>query len=120
MYFTNKTAGVLFLVLGAFLSGCSDSSKDSAAANSSSASSEKVIRFGFCPGPYSRMVSDFFEKELNRQGYKVEYVEFTDYVQPDSALDSGNIDAGDFLYLQCLNILLFLCYEHRFYRFYIH
>ncbi|HAR79212.1 MAG TPA: methionine-binding protein [Succinivibrionaceae bacterium] len=94
MYFTNKTAGVLFLVLGAFLSGCSDSSKDSAAANSSSASSEKVIRFGFCPGPYSRMVSDFFEKELNRQGYKVEYVEFTDYVQPDSALDSGNIDAN--------------------------
>ncbi len=92
--FFRKTAGVLFLVLSAFLSGCSDESKDKVQTDSGTPASQKTIKFGFCPGPYSKMVKDFFEKELNRQGYKVDYVEFTDYVQPDAALDSGDIDAN--------------------------
>ena len=58
------------------------------------AASVKEVRFGFCPGPYSKMVADFIEPELKKQGYKVTYVEFTDYVQPDAALDGGDIDAN--------------------------
>ncbi len=31
---------------------------------------------------------------LEAKGYKIEFVEFTDYVQPDAALDSGDIDVN--------------------------
>ena len=93
MFFRN-TASVLFLALTVGLLGCKEESTDAGAKDSNTNTFEKVIRFGFCPGPYSKMVSDFIEKELNKQGYKVDYIEFTDYVQPDSALDSGDIDAN--------------------------
>ncbi|MCR5536103.1 MAG: methionine-binding protein [Succinivibrio sp.] len=84
---SNFKAGVLSLVFSAvFLPLSAQAAADGA--------EQKVLRFGFCPGPYSKMVADFFETELNKQGYKVEYVEFTDYVQPDAALDGGDIDAN--------------------------
>lgn len=53
-----------------------------------------TIRVGFCPGPYRAMVEKFIAPILDKKGYKIEYVEFTDYVQPDAALDSGDIDAN--------------------------
>ena len=36
------------------------------------------------------------DKELQKQGYKLDIVEFTDYVQPNLALDSGDLDANFF------------------------
>ena len=54
----------------------------------------ETIKFGFCPGPYREMVEKFIAPQLERKGYKVEYHDFTDYVTPDSALESKDIDAN--------------------------
>ncbi len=54
----------------------------------------ETIKFGFCPGPYREMVEKFIAPKLEKQGYKVEYHDFTDYVTPDSALESKDIDAN--------------------------
>ncbi|MGN0908206.1 MAG: MetQ/NlpA family ABC transporter substrate-binding protein [Succinivibrio sp.] len=54
----------------------------------------ETIRFGFCPGPYHEMVEKFIAPQLEKKGYKVEYLDFTDYVTPDSALESKDIDAN--------------------------
>jgi D-methionine transport system substrate-binding protein len=54
----------------------------------------ETIRFGFCPGPYREMVEKFIAPQLEKKGYKVEYHDFTDYVTPDSALESKDIDAN--------------------------
>ena len=78
------------LAIGA-LAGCgNNSTKEESAKNESS----KDIKIGVCPGPYGDMVEKAIEPYLNKLGYKVEVVDFTDYVQPDQALASGEIDAN--------------------------
>lgn len=51
-------------------------------------------RIGVCPGPYGKMIQDAIAPSLEKQNIKVEIVEFTDYVQPDLALDSGDLEAN--------------------------
>ncbi len=53
-----------------------------------------TLKVGTCPGPYRGMIETFIEPKLKAQGYTLEYVDFIDYVQPDAALDSGNIDVN--------------------------
>ncbi|NLK96283.1 MAG: metal ABC transporter substrate-binding protein [Clostridiales bacterium] len=58
------------------------------------ATDSKNIIIGVCPGPYGEMVEKAITPYLEEKGYKVEVVNFTDYVQPDQALASGEIDAN--------------------------
>ncbi len=55
------------------------------------ANTQEVIKAGVCPGPYRSLIEKFIKPELLERGYKVEVVEFTDYIQPNSALDGGDI-----------------------------
>lgn len=59
-----------------------------------SATDSKSIKIGVCPGPYGEMVEKAIAPSLEEKGYKVEVVNFTDYVQPDQALASGEINAN--------------------------
>lgn len=52
------------------------------------------LKVGVCPGPYGAMLQQVIAPILEADGYTVEVVEFTDYVQPDLALESGDIDAN--------------------------
>lgn len=70
------------------LSACNDNDK-TVANNTQNAT--QVLKAGVCPGPYRSMIEKFIKPKLESQGYKVEVVEFTDYVQPDAALYSGDI-----------------------------
>lgn len=54
------------------------------------------ITFGATTGPYSDMVTKAIQPLLEDKGYKVENIEFSDYVQPNNALDNGDIDANLF------------------------
>ena len=78
------------LAIGA-LAGCGNSSNKE---ENTKQESSKDIKIGVCPGPYGDMVEKAIEPYLNKLGYKVEVVDFTDYVQPDQALASGEIDAN--------------------------
>ncbi|EKN64766.1 putative ABC solute binding periplasmic lipoprotein [Neobacillus bataviensis LMG 21833] len=84
-------AMVLVLVVGALAAcGSSSESKDKASAKS------KDIKFGATAGPYSDMLKKAIVPGLEKKGYKVEVVEFSDYIQPDKALDNGDIQANLF------------------------
>ena len=96
------TALVATLAIG-LLSGCgggnstSSSSASSAASSSaeSSSSDDKTITIGASPSPHAvilNAMADAFEKE----GYTLNVVEFTDYVQPNNALEAGDLDANYF------------------------
>lgn len=66
----------------------------------------KDIKIGATAGPYSDMLNKAIIPQLEKKGYKVKTVEFSDYVQPNKALDSGDIDANLFqhsIYLQNFN-----------------
>ncbi len=75
------------------LTACGDDEKQSKSAASANLG-PTVIKVGVCPGPYGSMVQNVIAPILKEQGYEITVVEFTDYVQPDLALESGSIDAN--------------------------
>lgn len=54
----------------------------------------EVITIGASSGPYSDMVNLALKPALESQGYTVEIVEYTDYIQPNNALHNGDLDAN--------------------------
>lgn len=56
---------------------------------------EKVLKVGVTSGPHAEIL-DQVKKVAERDGLKIEIVEFNDYVQPNAALDQGEIDANAF------------------------
>src|SRR5450830_1716041 len=61
---------------------------------------------GFMPGPYRDAFSKGIEPLLKKQGYNIRYVEFSQGVQPNDAVERGQIDANIFqhtLYLESTN-----------------
>lgn len=90
------TALVATLAVGLF-AGCggNNNSTGSSAAESSVSSDDKVITIGASVTPHAVILNhlvDQFEKE----GYELKVVEFTDYVQPNNALEAGDLDANYF------------------------
>lgn len=55
----------------------------------------KVIKVGASPTPHAEILAQVKDM-LASQGYTLEIIEFTDYVQPNTALNDGSIDANFF------------------------
>lgn len=76
---------ILSLVIGSVaLTGCGGKDGE-----------DKTIKVGASPAPHAEILKEV-ESELEKDGYKLEVVEFQDYVQPNKALDAGDIDANYF------------------------
>ncbi|MHB8065754.1 MAG: MetQ/NlpA family ABC transporter substrate-binding protein [Ruminiclostridium sp.] len=106
-----SSAIILTLALGVGTIGCGsntneakDSTASSVQATASSATQTatadtnevKEIVFGVAPGPYGDMVKLAIQPELEKKGYTVKLVEFSDYVQPNLALSNGEINVNLF------------------------
>ncbi|EPR13794.1 MetQ/NlpA family ABC transporter substrate-binding protein [Ruminiclostridium papyrosolvens] len=95
-------AGILTLALGLGVAACgnTNSSQNSAGSTSqqslSGKGSGKEIVFGVAPGPYGDMVKLAIQPELEKKGYAVKIMEFSDYVQPNIALGNGEINVNLF------------------------
>jgi len=68
------------------LAGCGDAKADD----------DKKIKIGATAGPYSDQLKEGIIPILEKDGYEVEIVEFNDYIQPNNALNEGNVDANLF------------------------
>jgi len=55
-----------------------------------------TIVFGTSPGPYGELIKTAIQPGLEKKGYKVVIKEFSDYIQPDLALNNGDLDANLF------------------------
>jgi D-methionine transport system substrate-binding protein len=85
---------VILLLSISLIAACGNSTdKDS---NTAKAGEKKEITFGATAGPYSDMVTKAIKPLLEKDGYKVKVVEFSDYIQPNIALGKGDIDANLF------------------------
>ncbi len=92
------------LVVATALAACGGG--DNAKKDTNKATETKNIKIGATAGPYSDMLKKAIVPELEKKGYKVDVVEFSDYIQPNKALDSGDIDANLFqhsVYLENFN-----------------
>lgn len=88
----------LTLALGATLVGCGSEEKASSEGNGK----DKVITIGVSPEPHKAIVENAIKPLLEKEGYKVEVVEFSDYVLPNTALEEGDIDANYFQHVPFL------------------
>ncbi len=64
------------------------------------------LAVGFMPGPYRDAFTAGIAPQLEKKGYKIRYVEFSQGVQPNDAVQHGHIDANIFqhsLYLEASN-----------------
>lgn len=78
-----KIFGLLLCVLTLVLSACSSNNEDN------------VIKVGASPTPHAEILENI-KDILEEEGYELEITVFTDYVIPNTALDSGEIDANYF------------------------
>jgi len=64
------------------------------------------LKVGFMPGPYREAFAKGIAPQLEKKGYTIQYVEFSQGVQPNDAVDRGQIDANIFqhtIYLEANN-----------------
>ena len=90
-----KLLGALLAVttLATFgLAGCGDSGSNGAA----SKEDDKTITVAASPTPHAEILNQAVKPLVEKDGYKLEVKEFTDYVQPNNVVESGEIDANYF------------------------
>lgn len=89
--FKSIAVGLVSLCLG--LAGCSKNQEEHTSAD---AAAKKTITFGTTVGDFGDMVKFSIKPILEKKGYQVKLIEFTDYVQPNLALAEGSIDVNIF------------------------
>ncbi|PUB13320.1 MetQ/NlpA family ABC transporter substrate-binding protein [Paenisporosarcina sp. OV554] len=83
---------IMLLVLVVALAACGGSDEET----KGNVDNDNSVKLGGSAGPYSDMLKKAIKPALEEKGYKVEIVEFSDYIQPNIALDNGDIDANLF------------------------
>ena len=91
----NKLKKLLTVIFTAFLAitlaACGATSS-----NNNGGGEIKEIKIGATSGPYADMVNKALKPLLEKKGYTVKVTEFSDYIQPNKALNSGELDANLF------------------------
>ena len=90
----------LVSVLALSVSACGE---DKASQDAQAQAVPHSIKVGVVPGPYREMLDLYLKPVVQKKGHDLEFVEFTDWVQPDSALASGDIDANVYQHQSYLN-----------------
>ena len=107
--------GTTFLALlaAASLAGCSSSSNETTAETAAETAEESTAEakeadgdleklvVGASPAPHAEIL-EAARDLLADKGYDLEIVEYTDYVQPNNALESGDLDANYFQHIPYL------------------
>ena len=83
------TSAALGVVLaGTLLAGCGGASKPAADAN-------KPFRVGVTAGPHAEIMEEV-KKVAAKDGLNIQIVEFNDYIQPNIALNQGELEANSY------------------------
>ena len=79
------------VIIGAF-AGCG--AKKDSSSDTKKEETKKIV-IGASPSPHADIIK-VAKKELKKEGYELEIKEYSDYVQPNTALESGDLDANYF------------------------
>ena len=88
-------AGLLAAAMLCSLAACGSKTTTESASASANTTGSKVIKVGASPAPHAEILAQA-KTILAKEGYDLQIVEFTDYVQPNVALTDGDIDANYF------------------------
>lgn len=102
-------AVILVVVIGAVVyksnngnQAANPKEQTAASSNVQAPAAKETLTFGVAPGPYGDMIKIAIKPGLEAKGYKVEIKEFSDYVQPNLALNNGEITANMFQHVRYL------------------
>lgn len=84
------------LLLGIILTACGNKETSTSSTKSKDNNDVKEVVIGVCPGPYGDMVEKVISPLTEEKGYKLTTKLFNDYIQPNKALNSKNIDGNLF------------------------
>lgn len=62
--------------------------------SAAAAGQDKVLKLGFNPGPYKEQFEKGVAPYLQQRGYTIEYRDFSDGIQVNNAVNTGEIDAN--------------------------
>ena len=106
-FFNTKTfkavaaiAGTAALVGALALTGCGGNSSTSG--DNAADAADKTITVGASPTPHAEILNAV-KDDLAKEGYTLEVKEFTDYVQPNTVTEEGEVDANYFQHITYLN-----------------
>ena len=102
-FFTLTLSALLVLTLLAGCGGNDTAATDSADTGSETTSEETtVLKVGASITPHAEILEQC-KPILEEQGITLEIVEYTDYVQPNTAVEEGDLDANYFQHVNYLN-----------------
>ncbi|GAA2902003.1 MetQ/NlpA family ABC transporter substrate-binding protein [Streptosporangium fragile] len=90
------------LILAGTLAACGGSSTDTAQPGSATPQADAPLKVGVNPVPHGEVLKYVKDNLAAKAGLNLEIVEFTDYVQPNTQLDEGNLDANYFQHVPYL------------------
>lgn len=90
--FAALIASLLLVVFA--VAGCGSDNKQAASSSSSSSSQGKVLKVGATAVPHAEILR--LKPLLAKEGIDLQIVEFSDYVQPNLALNDKELDANFF------------------------
>ncbi|MGZ6505333.1 MAG: MetQ/NlpA family ABC transporter substrate-binding protein [Tumebacillaceae bacterium] len=94
--------GAMALLLSTTLIGCGKTDNNSATNNTSGGDNKVVtLNVGATAVPHAEILK-FVEPQLEKEGVKLNVVEFSDYVQPNLKLADGQLDANFFQHIPYL------------------
>ena len=78
------------------LSGCGS-------ARNANSQDDKTVTVAASPTPHAEILNKVVKPILQKEGYKLVVKEFTDYVQPNTATEEGEVDANYYQHLPYLD-----------------
>ena len=94
------------VIIGAF-AGCG--AKKDSSSDTKKEETKKIV-IGASPSPHADILK-VAKKELKKEGYELEIKEYSDYVQPNTALESGDLDANYFQHKPYLDDTFSFCWN---------
>jgi len=103
MHIARKTLALilcLIFILALAAAGCGGG-KTEPAKPAAAPAADKVLKVGVTPGPHAQIM-EVVKKVAEKDGLKIQIIEFSDYIQPNVALNQGDIDINSFQHLPYL------------------
>ncbi|MDD7731698.1 MAG: MetQ/NlpA family ABC transporter substrate-binding protein [Ezakiella sp.] len=96
-----KKLFLLIVTIALAFTGCKGKDNTTTTTDGGNDASDNKIVFGVSPVPHAE-ITEALQEEFKKEGLEVEVKVFDDYVQPNLALDQGDIDANFYQHLPYL------------------
>ena len=101
MHIARKPLALILCLIFALALAAGCGGKTEPAKPAAAPAADKPLKIGVTPGPHAQIM-EVVKKVAEKDGLKIQIVEFSDYVQPNVALNQGDIDINSFQHLPFL------------------